>query len=165
MAAAHAVEVRTVAADWRRGVDMAQRQGGTDRGHAGTRSSAVCVVHNETATGMFIADPGGARARWTRRATRRCCWWIRSRPSAALEFRMDDWGIDGVVGGSQKGLMCPTGLSFTGVSDKAMVAHKAAKLGRYYFDWTLMQAKTPHMSFIGTVPVNFALSGCAKASG
>jgi alanine-glyoxylate transaminase/serine-glyoxylate transaminase/serine-pyruvate transaminase len=58
-----------------------------------------------------------------------------------------------VVGGSQKGLMLPTGMSFTGVSDKAMAAHREAKLPRFYFDWTMME-KRAHRSFIGTVPVN-----------
>ncbi|MBV9249118.1 MAG: aminotransferase class V-fold PLP-dependent enzyme, partial [Acetobacteraceae bacterium] len=72
---------------------------------------------------------------------------------ASLEFRMDAWKIDCVVGGSQKGLMLPTGMSFTGVSDKAMQAHTAARLKRFYFDWTMM-GKRPQKSFIGTIPVN-----------
>jgi alanine-glyoxylate transaminase / serine-glyoxylate transaminase / serine-pyruvate transaminase len=71
----------------------------------------------------------------------------------SLEFRMDDWKIDCVVGGSQKGLMLPTGLSFTAVSDKALRAHASAKLHRFYFDWTMMMKRT-QKSFIGTIPVN-----------
>ena len=71
----------------------------------------------------------------------------------SLDFQMDAWKIDCVVGGSQKGLMLPTGMSFTGVSDKAMAAHARATLKRYYFDWTLM-AKRATKSFIGTLPVN-----------
>jgi alanine-glyoxylate transaminase/serine-glyoxylate transaminase/serine-pyruvate transaminase len=71
----------------------------------------------------------------------------------SLEFRMDDWGVDCVVGGSQKGLMLPTGMSFTGVSEKGMKAHRVAGLKRYYFDWTLME-KRAQKSFIGTLPVN-----------
>jgi alanine-glyoxylate transaminase/serine-glyoxylate transaminase/serine-pyruvate transaminase len=66
---------------------------------------------------------------------------------------MDEWKIDCVVGGSQKGLMLPTGLSFTGVSPKGLDAHERAKLPRFYFDWTLMD-KRPQKSFIGTIPVN-----------
>jgi len=72
---------------------------------------------------------------------------------ASLDFRMDEWKIDCVVGGSQKGLMLPTGMSFTGVSDKGMEAHARAGLKRFYFDWTLM-TKRPQKSFIGTLPVN-----------
>ena len=66
---------------------------------------------------------------------------------------MDEWKIDCVVGGGQKGLMLPTGMSFTGVSDKGMAAHAKAKLKRFYFDWALM-AKRAQKSFIGTLPVN-----------
>jgi len=72
----------------------------------------------------------------------------------SLDFRMDEWKIDGVVGGGQKGLMLPTGMSFTAVSPKALEVHKNAKLARFYFDWTLMLARNPQ-SFIGTIPVNF----------
>jgi alanine-glyoxylate transaminase/serine-glyoxylate transaminase/serine-pyruvate transaminase len=71
----------------------------------------------------------------------------------SLDFRMDEWKIDCVVGGSQKGLMLPTGMSFTGVSDKGMEAHARAGLKRHYFDWTMM-LKRPQKSFIGTLPVN-----------
>jgi alanine-glyoxylate transaminase/serine-glyoxylate transaminase/serine-pyruvate transaminase len=71
-----------------------------------------------------------------------------------FDFRMDEWGIDCCVGGSQKGLMLPTGLSFTGVSAKAMAAHAAARLPRSYFNWTAMLARR-HRSFTGTVPVSF----------
>jgi len=72
----------------------------------------------------------------------------------SLDFRMDEWGIDGVVGGSQKGLMLPTGLSFTAVSPKGMAVHENATLGRYYFDWSVMLGRNPP-SFVGTIPVNF----------
>jgi alanine-glyoxylate transaminase / serine-glyoxylate transaminase / serine-pyruvate transaminase len=66
---------------------------------------------------------------------------------------MDEWRVDGVVGGSQKGLMLPTGMSFTGVSEKGMAAHAQAKMPRYYFDWSLMLGR-PQKSFVGTIPVN-----------
>jgi alanine-glyoxylate transaminase/serine-glyoxylate transaminase/serine-pyruvate transaminase len=58
-----------------------------------------------------------------------------------------------VVGGSQKGLMLPTGMSFTGVSDKALALHAQAKSHRFYFDWTMM-GNRPQKSFIGTIPIN-----------
>ncbi|HET6182074.1 MAG TPA: aminotransferase class V-fold PLP-dependent enzyme [Acetobacteraceae bacterium] len=152
MAAAHQVEVRLVAADWRRGADMAQVKSALaeDRAHA---IKAVCVVHNETSTGMFLPVPEVRRAMdETGHPALLLVDTISSLGS--LAFRMDEWGIDGVVGGSQKGLMCPTGLSFTAVSDKGMEAHRGAKLARFYFDWTLMLGRKPHMSFIGTIPVN-----------
>ena len=152
MAAAHGVEVRTVAADWRRGVEIARVKAALeeDRAHA---IRAVCVVHNETATGLFIPVPEVRQA--MDEAGHPALLLVDTISSlASLPFRMDDWGVDAVVGGSQKGLMCPTGMSFTAASGKAMEAHGRARLARFYFDWTIMLARKPHMSFVGTVPVN-----------
>ena len=53
----------------------------------------------------------------------------------AAELRTDDWGIDVVVAGSQKALMCPPGLSFAAVSQRALDAAAAKPGGRYYLDW------------------------------
>jgi alanine-glyoxylate transaminase/serine-glyoxylate transaminase/serine-pyruvate transaminase len=72
---------------------------------------------------------------------------------ASLDFRMDEWGIDVAVGGSQKGLMLPTGMPFTGVSAKAMEAHKTSRLPKSYFSWTKMLSR-PLKSFIGTTPTS-----------
>lgn len=152
MAAAHQVEVRTVSADWRNGVEIAKVKAALleDRAHV---IKAVCVVHNETATGLHIPLPDIRRA--MTEAGHPALLLVDTISSlGSLEFRMDAWGIDGLVGGSQKGLMCPTGMSFTAVSDKGMEAHRRAKLARFYFDWSLMLTRKPHMSFVGTVPVN-----------
>ncbi len=152
MAKALKVEVRMVAADWRHGVDIAGVQSAlaADTAHA---IKAVCVVHNETATGMFIPIP---EVRAAIDATQHPALLLVDTISSlgSLDFRMDEWQIDCVVGGSQKGLMLPTGMSFTAVSPKAMEAHANATLGRYYFDWTVMLGRNPQ-SFVGTIPVNF----------
>jgi alanine-glyoxylate transaminase / serine-glyoxylate transaminase / serine-pyruvate transaminase len=151
MARGHGLEVQTVAADWRRGVDIADvgRALTADTAHA---IKAVCVVHNETATGMTLPLPA---IRAVIDAAGHPALFLADTISSlgSLEFRMDDWKIDCVVGGSQKGLMLPTGLSFTAVSDKALRAHASAKLHRFYFDWTMMMKRT-QKSFIGTIPVN-----------
>lgn len=151
MARGFGLEVRSIAADWRTGVSLAdvQKALAEDTAHV---IKAVCVVHNETATGMMIPLPA---VRAAIDAAGHPALFLADTISSlgSLEFRMDDWGIDCVVGGSQKGLMLPTGMSFTGVSEKAMAAHAQARLPRYYFDWTLMQ-KRPQKSFIGTVPIN-----------
>jgi alanine-glyoxylate transaminase / serine-glyoxylate transaminase / serine-pyruvate transaminase len=151
MARSHGLEVRVVEADWRRGVDIAdvRRVLAADTAHV---IKAVCVVHNETATGMMLPLPA---IREAIDATRHPALFLVDTISSlgSLEFRMDDWKVDCVVGGSQKGLMLPTGMSFTGVSDKAMEAHARAKLHRFYFDWTMM-ANRAQKSFIGTIPVN-----------
>jgi alanine-glyoxylate transaminase/serine-glyoxylate transaminase/serine-pyruvate transaminase len=151
MAAALKVEVRTVAADWRHGVDIADVKAALAADTA-RAIKAVCVVHNETATGMFIPIPEVREA--IDAANHPALLLVDTISSlGSLDFRMDEWKIDGVVGGSQKGLMLPTGMSFTAVSPKGLEAHAEAKLGRFYFDWTLMLARNPQ-SFIGTIPVN-----------
>ncbi len=151
MARAHGLDVRLLGCDWRHGVDVAQVRAALAE-DALAVIKAVCVVHNETATGMMLPldeiraaiDAAGHPALFL----------VDTISSlGSLDFRMDEWKIDCVVGGSQKGLMLPTGVSFTGVSAKGLEAHARAKLPRFYFDWSLME-KRPQKSFIGTLPVN-----------
>jgi len=151
MARSHGLDVLVLQADWRRGVDIAALRAAlaADRDHA---IKAVCAVHNETATGLMLPID---EIRAAIDATAHPALFLVDTISSlgSLDFRMDEWKIDCVVGGGQKGLMLPTGMSFTGVSDKGMAAHADAKLKRFYFDWTLME-KRPQKSFIGTLPVN-----------
>ena len=151
MGRSHGLEVRTVAADWRRGAEIADVRNAleADKAH---RIKAVCAVHNETATGLMLPLPALREA--MNAAGHPALFLVDTISSlGSLDFRMDAWGIDCVVGGSQKGLMLPTGLSFTGVSEKATAAHAAARLPRFYFDWTMM-AQRSTKSFIGTIPVH-----------
>lgn len=152
MASALGIEVQTVAADWRAGADIAAVQAAlvADSGHV---IKAVCAVHNETATGMVLPL---AEIRAAIDAAGHPALFLADTISSlgSLDFRFDEWGIDCAVGGSQKGLMLPTGLSFTGVSNKAMEVHKTSKLPKAYFNWTAMLTR-PHKSFIGTVPTSF----------
>src|SRR3546814_17955574 len=53
----------------------------------------------------------------------------------SFDFRMDEWGVDVAIGGSQKGLMLPAGLSFNGISRKALAATQSARCARSYWDW------------------------------
>ncbi len=151
MARGHGLEVQVLAADWRRGADIAElrRVLVADSSHT---IKAICVVHNETATGMSLPLPAIRAA--LDEAGHPALFLVDTISSlGSLEFRMDEWGIDCVVGGSQKGLMLPTGMSFTGASEKAWAAHGQARLHRFYFDWTAM-ANRVQKSFIGTIPVN-----------
>ena len=151
MARSHGLEVQEIHADWRHGVDVAALRAvlEQDTGHA---IKAVCAVHNETATGLMLPLN---EIRAALDAAKHPALFLVDTISSlgSLEFRMDDWKIDCVVGGGQKGLMLPTGMSFTGVSEKGWAAHLNARLKRYYFDWSLM-AKRQQKSFIGTLPVN-----------
>jgi alanine-glyoxylate transaminase/serine-glyoxylate transaminase/serine-pyruvate transaminase len=151
MASDLGLEVRNLAADWRRGVDIADLRAALaeDHGHA---IKAVCVVHNETSTGMTIPVQE-VRAAMDEAGHPALLLADTISSLGSIDFRMDEWGVDAAVGGSQKGLMLPTGLGFTGVSAKAMAAHPDAKLKRHYFDWTAM-GKRPLRSFLGTVPTS-----------
>ncbi len=143
--------VRGVAADWRRGADVAVLRAAlaADTAH---EIKAICAVHNETATGMVLPL---MELRAALDATGHPALLLADTISSlgSLDFRMDAWGIDVAVGGSQKGLMLPTGMSFTGVSARAMAAHRTSRLPKSYFNWTNMLARR-HRSFIGTVPTS-----------
>ncbi len=143
------LRVQSVPADWRRGVDLAAIGAAleADREH---RIRALCIVHNETSTGVTL--PLGA-IREVLDAARHPALLLADTISSlgSIDFRMDDWGVDGVVGGSQKGLMLTTGLGFTGVSAKGMAAHKSSTLPKHYFNWSNMVGRR-HKSFVGTVP-------------
>ena len=155
MAEGHGLTVRTLAADRRRGIDLAALRtllAADAPGESAGGIKAICAVHNETATGLMLPIDG---IRAVIDATGHQALFLVDTISSlgSLDFRMDEWKVDCVVGGSQKGLMLPTGMSFTGVSDKGMAAHARAGLKRHYFDWTMM-LKRPQKSFIGTLPVN-----------
>ena len=151
MGRALGLDIETVAADWRRGVNFADLRTAlaADTGH---RIKAVCAVQNETATGVMLPL---AEVRAALDATGHPALFLSDTISSlgCIPFEMDAWGIDCVVGGSQKGLMLPTGMSFTGVSDKALAAHRHSTLPKHYFDWTEMGSRR-HKSFIGTVPTS-----------
>jgi alanine-glyoxylate transaminase/serine-glyoxylate transaminase/serine-pyruvate transaminase len=122
--------------DWRRGADPAAIEArlGEDREHA---IKAVCVVHNETSTG--VASRIGEVRNAMDRAGHPALLLVDTISSlASIDFRMDEWGVDVTVAGSQKGLMLPPGLSFNAVSAKALAANKAAKLPRSFWAWDEM---------------------------
>ncbi len=147
MARKHGLQTRTVAADWRRGVEYGAI---TEALRADRAIKGVLAIHNETATGMALDLPS-VRAAIDAAGSDALLLVDTISSLGSLEFRFDDWGIDAAVGGSQKGLMLPTGFSFTAVSAKGMAAHERAKLPRHYFDWTVMMTRS-FRSFLGTIP-------------
>ena len=142
---------QVLAADWRRGADLGAIEAAL-RADTEGKLKAVLAVHNETATGMTLPLPE-LRATMDRAGHGALLLVDTISSLGSMPFDMDAWGIDGVVGGSQKGLMLPTGFSFSAVSPKGMAAHASATLPRSYFDWREM-VKRPHRSFVGTVPVS-----------
>ncbi len=151
MAERHGLEPRVVQADWRRGIDPAAVEAALRADTAGA-IKGVLAVHNETATGVTtpIRDIRAA----IDAAGHEALLLVDTISSlGSMEFDMDGWGVDATVGGSQKGLMLPTGFSFTAVSEKGMRAHAKARLPRFYFDWSEM-TKRAHRSFVGTIPTS-----------
>ena len=130
------LEIDLIPGDWRHGANYAEIEArlAADKGHA---IKAVCVVHNETSTGITSRIPLVRKA--IDNAKHPALLLVDTISSlASIDYRHDEWGVDVTVGGSQKGLMLPPGLSFNAVSDKALEAHKSARLPRSFFDWTEM---------------------------
>ena len=98
---------------------------------------AVCVVHNETSTGV-VSDISAVRAALDRAGHPALLMVDTISSLGSIDYRHQDWGVDVTVGGSQKGLMLPPGLAFNAVSDKALAASVRAGMPRSYWDWKAM---------------------------
>ncbi len=98
---------------------------------------AVCCVHNETSTG--VASDIAAVRRAMDAAGHPALLMVDTISSlASIDYRHDEWGVDVTIGGSQKGLMLPPGLSFNAVGEKALAAHETGGMTRSYWDWSAM---------------------------
>jgi alanine-glyoxylate transaminase/serine-glyoxylate transaminase/serine-pyruvate transaminase len=160
MATRLGLEIEFVPGDWRHGVDPVQVEEklAADREH---RVKAVCVVHNETSTGVAsrIAEIRAA----IDRAGHPALYMVDTISSlASIDYRHDEWKVDVTVAGSQKGLMLPPGLGFNAVSQKALAAHKTARLPRSYWDWEAMQ-ETGRTGFFPYTPATNLLYGLREA--
>ncbi|HJT63012.1 MAG TPA: aminotransferase class V-fold PLP-dependent enzyme [Burkholderiales bacterium] len=138
MAAKLGLEVEFIASDWRRGADPEAIEQKL-RADTEKRIKAVCVVHNETSTGVVSRVPEVRKA--IDAAKHPALFMVDTISSlASIDYRHDEWGVDVTVAGSQKGLMLPPGLSFNCISAKAMAASKSARLPRSYWAWDEMIA-------------------------
>jgi alanine-glyoxylate transaminase / serine-glyoxylate transaminase / serine-pyruvate transaminase len=154
------LEVEFVPGDWRHGVppDELERRLATDKAH---RIKAVMAVHNETSTG--VASRIGELRAAIDRARHPALFLVDTISSlASIDYRHDEWGVDVTVGGSQKGLMLPPGLSFNAVSAKAVAASRTAKLPRAYWDWPPMFAAA-ESGFFPFTPATNLLFGLNEA--
>jgi alanine-glyoxylate transaminase / serine-glyoxylate transaminase / serine-pyruvate transaminase len=154
------IKVEYVPGNWRKGADPAEveAQLRLDEHHS---FKAVMVVHNETSTGVTsrIAEirQGIDNARHP------ALLLVDTISSlASIDYRHDEWGVDVSVGGSQKGLMLPPGLSFNAISQKALAANKTAKLPRSYWDWQGMLASN-RSGFFPFTPATNLLYGLREA--
>jgi alanine-glyoxylate transaminase/serine-glyoxylate transaminase/serine-pyruvate transaminase len=156
----HGIQVEYVPGNWRRGADPAETENRltADRQHV---LKAVMVVHNETSTGAVSRIPEIRAA--MDRAKHPALLMVDTISSlGSMDYRHQDWGVDVTIGGSQKGLMLPPGLSFNAVSEKALAANKTAKMHRYYWDWQEML--TPNrQGFFPYTPATNLLYGLREA--
>jgi alanine-glyoxylate transaminase/serine-glyoxylate transaminase/serine-pyruvate transaminase len=118
---------------WRHGVQAAliQERLAADREH---KIKAVCVVHNETSTGV-TSDIASVRRAIDAEKHPALLMVDTISGLASADFRHDEWGVDVAVSGSQKGLMLPPGISFNATSPRALEAMKVARLPRSFFAW------------------------------
>jgi len=146
------LDVEYLPGDWRHGADPEAIEKKL-RADPGKAIKAVCVVHNETSTGVVSRV---AEVRKAIDATGHPALFMVDTISslASLDYRHDEWGVDVTVAGSQKGLMLPPGLSFNCISAKALAASKAAKMPRSYWAWDEMLANGKNGYFPYTPATN-----------
>ena len=122
-----------IATDWRIGAEPAAIAEHLKKDKA-QEIKAVCVLHNETSTGCL--SPVAEIRKAIDAAGHPALFMVDTISSlASTDYRHDEWGVDVTVGGAQKGLMLPPGMSFNAVSDKALAASKTAKLTKSFWSW------------------------------
>ncbi len=161
LATRHGLEVIVQDEEWGTGasperIHQALEQ---DRAHA---IKAVMVVQNETAPGV-TSDIGAIRAAMDAAKHPALLFVDGVSAIGSIDFRMDEWRVDGIVTGSQKGLMMPTGLGIACMSQKALEAGKAARrnnpLRRGYFEFEDMQRsnKDGYFPYTPSLPLLYGL--------
>jgi alanine-glyoxylate transaminase/serine-glyoxylate transaminase/serine-pyruvate transaminase len=162
MAAKLGLEVEFIAGDWRRGADPEAIEKKL-RADGDKRIKAVCVVHNETSTGVVSRVPEVRKA--IDAAKHPALFMVDTISSlASIDYRHDEWGVDVTVAGSQKGLMLPPGLSFNCISARALKASTTAKLPRSYWAWDEMIAngKTGYFPYTPATNLLYGLREALK---
>ena len=146
--------------DWRTGADpkAVEARLREDKKH---EIKAVCVLHNETSTGCLspIADIRKA----IDAAKHPALFLVDTISSlASTDYRHDEWGVDVTVGGAQKGLMLPPGMSFNAISDKAIAASKSSTSTKSFWSWEEMLTMNK-IGFFPYTPATNMLQGLAVA--
>ena len=147
----HGLDVDAVDVEWGEGVPVETfaEKFKADTDH---KIKAVLVCQNETATGVQ-SDVAAVRAALDDAGHPALLFVDGVSSIASIDFRMDEWGVDVAVSGSQKGFMLPAGLAIIGVSQKALEAAQTAKLPRCYFDFADMIATNAQGYFPYTPPM------------
>ena len=151
------LQVDVLDAEWGEGAPLERYQEAlaADNGH---RIKAVLFTHNETATGV-TSDVAGMRR--VLNETRHPALLMVDGVSsiASIDFRMDEWGVDLAVTGSQKGLMLPAGLGIVCASQKALGTYDQAQLPRVFFDFGDMRKAnaTGYFPYTPSLPMLYGL--------
>ena len=156
----YGLDVEFLAGDWRHGVNAAEIEARLveDAAHA---IKAVCIVHNETSTGV-TSDVAAVR-RALDSAHHPALLVVDTISSlASMDYQHDAWGVDVTVGASQKGLMLPPGLSFNALSEKALSASSSATLARSFWDWQPV-LKANEQNFFPYTPATNLMYGLREA--
>jgi alanine-glyoxylate transaminase/serine-glyoxylate transaminase/serine-pyruvate transaminase len=157
MAQRFGLQVDVLDAEWGEGapIERYQEALAADKGHA---IKAVLFTHNETATGV-TSDV--APMRRALNDTRHPALLMVDGVSSigSIDFRMDEWGVDLAVTGSQKGLMLPAGLGIVAASQKALALYDQAKLPRVFFDFGDMRKAntTGYFPYTPSLPLLYGL--------
>ena len=154
------LEVDFVSTDWRTGVDpmIVEKKLAEDKQK---KIKAIFVVHNETSTGVTskISEIRSA----IDNTKHPCLFFVDTISSlGSIDYKHDDWGVDVTVGGSQKGLLLPPGLSFNALSQKAIKAYNKSTLSKSYWDWKPMMDNNKN-GFFPYTPATNLLYGLNEA--
>lgn len=146
--------------NWRSGVNAKEIEARLtqDSEH---KIKAVCVVHNETSTGV-TTDIAAVRAAMDAANHPALLMVDTISGLGSIEFKHDEWGIDVTITGSQKGLMLPPGLGFNALSEKAILASKHSKMPNAYWRWDEIIAANKN-GFWPSTPATNLLYGLAEA--
>jgi alanine-glyoxylate transaminase/serine-glyoxylate transaminase/serine-pyruvate transaminase len=160
MATRLGLDVDFVAGDWRHGVDpdILEAKLAADTARA---IRAIAIVHNETSTGV-TSRVAEIRRRMEKTGHPALLLVDTISSLASIDYRHDEWGVDVMVGCSQKGLMLPPGLGINAISEKALAASKSARLPRSYWDWGPMLADN-NAGFFPYTPATNLLYGLREA--
>jgi alanine-glyoxylate transaminase/serine-glyoxylate transaminase/serine-pyruvate transaminase len=135
-----------IATDWRQGIDPKAVEAKL-REDKSKSIKAVCVLHNETSTGALT--PIAEIRKAIDAAGHPALFLVDTISSlASADYRHDEWGVDVSIGGAQKGLMMPPGMSFNAISDKALKASQTSAMPKSFFAWDDML----NMNKIGFFP-------------
>lgn len=147
----HGLDVDVIECEWGAGApaDLYGAKLAADTDHT---IKAVLVTHNETATGV-VSDIAAIRQAMDACDHPAMLYADCVSSLASMDFRMDEWGVDLAVSGSQKGFMLATGMAIVGVSEKAIAAVETAKCARCYLDFRDMMGANAKGGYPYTPPV------------